>query len=304
MSTTPKRRSTAPGRAPIVTQKPPKKDDAYFAGRIRQIIADLIAGDSHPDLRRDGTPRPSPDARLIRLCSEFIDVTSRLAHIDERLAGDDADKEEINDLKAATEPLLVQHDQLLEPIASITARTDQGRRMKARAAFAAMRTVEEIECAALLALVRSALRDTAELPQPAPEGVPSMISIIAADKWDPCFKLGPCPCASPCKWVVAHTPNCDLPALLSGVAADPPAADHPGAPAASAYQITEDPVGALYRRYHEAEEASKNTDRNIDSLRAILTRRPDPPDDGNPGDNACWRSGEDACRAGSVAVWR
>jgi hypothetical protein len=45
------------------------------------------------------------------------------------------------------------------------------------------------------------------------------------------------------------------------------------AAAASAYQITEDPVGALYRRYHEAEEASKNTDRNIDSLRAILTRR-------------------------------
>jgi hypothetical protein len=44
------------------------------------------------------------------------------------------------------------------------------------------------------------------------------------------------------------------------------------AAAASASQITEDPVVALYRRYQEAEETSKNTNRNVDSLRAILTR--------------------------------
>jgi hypothetical protein len=30
-----------------------------------------------------------------------------------------------------------------------------------------------------------------------------------ADKWDPCFKPGPCPCATPCKWVVALTPRAD-----------------------------------------------------------------------------------------------
>jgi hypothetical protein len=44
------------------------------------------------------------------------------------------------------------------------------------------------------------------------------------------------------------------------------------AAAASASQITEDPVVALYRRHQEAEETSKNTNRNVDSLRAILTR--------------------------------
>jgi hypothetical protein len=47
--------------------------------------------------------------------------------IDERLARDDTDEEEIGDLKSETEPLLLRHDELLEPIASITARTYQGR---------------------------------------------------------------------------------------------------------------------------------------------------------------------------------
>jgi hypothetical protein len=43
---------------------------------------------------------------------------------------------------------------------------------------------------------------------------------------------------------------------------------------AAGLAITEDdPVVALYRRYQEAEETSKNTDRNVDSLRAILMRR-------------------------------
>jgi hypothetical protein len=107
------------------------------------------------------------DAKLIRLCDEFIDVSARLAHIDERLAGD-ADEAEVEDLKAETEPLLLRHDRLLEPIAALNARTYLGRRMKASAAFAAMRTTEETESDDLYALIRSALRDVAELAQEVP----------------------------------------------------------------------------------------------------------------------------------------
>jgi hypothetical protein len=91
--------------------------------------------------------------------------------IDERLARDDTDEEEIGDLRAATEPLLLRHDELLEPIASITARTYQGRTLKARAAFMAMRNIEEITSDELVALVRSALRDVAGLPKSAPARV-------------------------------------------------------------------------------------------------------------------------------------
>lgn len=29
---------------------------------------------------------------------------------------------------------------------------------------------------------------------------------VPVGKWVPCFKAGPCPCASPCIWVVALTP--------------------------------------------------------------------------------------------------
>jgi hypothetical protein len=71
-------------------------------------------------------------------------------------------------LKAETEPLLVRHDNLLEPIAAIRARTYQGRTLKARAAFAAMRTIEEMVSDDVLALVRSALRDVAGLAQEVP----------------------------------------------------------------------------------------------------------------------------------------
>jgi hypothetical protein len=105
------------------------------------------------------------DAKLI--CDEFIDVSARLAHIDERLAGD-ADEAEVEDLKAETEPLLLRHDRLLEPIAALNARTYLGRRMKASAAFAAMRTTEETESDDLYALIRSALRDVAQLAQEVP----------------------------------------------------------------------------------------------------------------------------------------
>jgi hypothetical protein len=115
--------------------------------------------------------RPNPDDKLVRLCREFLDVAARLAHIDERLEGDDADKEEIDNLRAATEPLLLRHDELLEPIASITARTYQGRTLKAHVALAAIRTVEEITSDELFALVRSALRDVAGLPKSAPARV-------------------------------------------------------------------------------------------------------------------------------------
>jgi hypothetical protein len=117
--------------------------------------------------------RPDPDAKLLALREEFLEVAALLAHIDERLAGHDADEEEVDRLRAATDPLLLSHDALLVPIAALTATTNEGRRMKARAAFAAMRTIEEMEWADALALVRSALRDVAGLTEPAAEGVPA-----------------------------------------------------------------------------------------------------------------------------------
>jgi hypothetical protein len=116
----------------------------------------------------DRTPLAGrPDDKLIRLCAEFLDVAGRLAHIDERMAGN-ADEKEAEDLKAETEPLLLRHDRLLEPIAALNARTYLGRRMKASAAFAAMRTIEEMVSDDVLALVRSALRDVAGLAQEVP----------------------------------------------------------------------------------------------------------------------------------------
>jgi hypothetical protein len=114
--------------------------------------------------------RPDPDAKLLALCEEFLEVAALLAHIDERLAGYEADQVEIDRLRAATDPLLLSHDALLVPIAALTATTNEGRRMKARAASAAMRTIEEMESDDVLALVRAALLDCAGLTEPATEG--------------------------------------------------------------------------------------------------------------------------------------
>jgi hypothetical protein len=99
----------------------------HAAVNAMRTLADLGGGVTGAEAAGIGrhhrrSSRPNPDDKLIRLCGEFLDVAARLAHIDERLAGN-ADEKEAEDLKAETEPLLLRHDRLLEPIAALNART-------------------------------------------------------------------------------------------------------------------------------------------------------------------------------------
>lgn len=41
--------------------------------------------------------------------------------------------------------------------------------------------------------LRTQIRDGALPPRP----------VVEVGDWDPCFKPGPCPCPTPCKWVEA-----------------------------------------------------------------------------------------------------
>jgi hypothetical protein len=110
-------------------------------------VAAIIAGMTTPVLA--GGAGPNADAELTQLCTEFLEIDAQV----ERLDNDAMDRIGV--------PLLRRLDGLLRPIAEIPACTDFGRSVKARAAIAAMRTIEEISSDELFALVRSALLDVA-----------------------------------------------------------------------------------------------------------------------------------------------